>query len=92
MTLDEITPLHDRLLIRPLHTPVYKSRGHIVPETVTDWIPPTQGEVLKRGPLARKVRPGSRVLYGLGSGVRVTLEDNSEVLLLRERDVICEMD
>jgi hypothetical protein len=79
-------PYGDKLFVRPLRTS-YRMQGSIVPDTVAQWIPPTQGLVLRVGPRVNGVRPGDKVLYGLGVG---TLLDHG-LLVIETEDVICRM-
>lgn len=82
------------MVVRPLVLREYRQGAHVVPATVAEWIPPTQGVVLACGDRVGnpQLRPGTRVLYGLGVGSEVLLEDSTKVRLIREGDVICELE
>lgn len=92
MRLEQLHPRGDLLVIRPLVLREYKAGSHVVPATVASWIPPTQGEVIACGPAVELTRPGSRVLFGVGVGQEVPLSDGTTVRILRQADIICEMD
>jgi len=91
----KITPLADRVLVRPSDPKDMKKGGIIIPDTAKEK--PQEGEVIatgkgrlneqtgKRIPL--DVKKGDRVLYGKYSGTEITI-NNVEYLILRESDIL----
>lgn len=88
-----LTPLHDRLIVRPAAAEEKTAGGLYVPDTAKEK--PQKGEVLAVGtgkydeagklvPMAVKV--GDQVLYGKYSGTEISV-DGEEVLIMRESDV-----
>jgi chaperonin GroES len=88
-----LTPLHDRLIVRPAQPEEVTKGGIILPDTAKEK--PQQGEVLAVGtgkiddngktlPMAVKV--GDTVLYGKYSGTEISA-GGEEVLIMRESDV-----
>jgi chaperonin GroES len=92
----EITPLHDRVLVRRLEEKQTAKGGIIIPDTAKEK--PQEGEVIavgagkiekgKRVPL--DVKPGDRILFGRYSGNDITLE-GEEYLILREEDILAKL-
>ena len=78
-------PYGSKLFVQPLRVDTYRMNGLQVPDTVAQWIPPTQGLVLKVGPKVSKVRPGDQILHGLAVGVLL----EKGLLVIDEQDVIC---
>jgi chaperonin GroES len=97
MEVDEmtvnITPLHDRVLVRRLEEKETAKGGIIVPDTAKEK--PQEGEVMavgagklekgKRIPLDVKV--GDRILFGKYTGSEIKLDDQ-EYLILREEEIL----
>jgi chaperonin GroES len=88
-----LTPLHDRLIVRPAAAEEKTAGGLYVPDTAKEK--PQKGEVLAVGtgkydeagklvPMAVKV--GDTVLYGKYSGTEIAV-DGEDVLIMRESDV-----
>ncbi len=88
-----LSPLHDRLIVKPASPEETTKGGIIIPDTAKEK--PMQGEVLAIGtgkvseegkvtPLALKV--GDTVLYGKYSGTEITV-DGDDLLIMRESDV-----
>ena len=88
-----LTPLHDRLIVRPAPPAEVTKGGIILPDTAQEK--PQQGEVLAIGtgkiddngktlPMAVKV--GDTVLYGKYSGTEINA-GGEDVLIMRESDV-----
>ena len=92
----QITPLHDRVLVRRLEQKETAKGGIIIPDTAKDK--PQEGEVIavgagkidkgKRVPLDVKV--GDRILFGKYTGNDITLNDQ-EYLILREEDILAKL-
>lgn len=92
----QITPLHDRVLVRRLEERQTAKNGIIIPDTAKEK--PQEGEVIavgagkiekgKRVPL--DVKPGDRILFGKYGGNDITLE-GEEYLILHEEDILAKL-
>ncbi len=89
-----VTPLADRVVVKPVEMTEVKKGGIIIPDTAKEK--PQEGEVMEVGPgrttedgkkVPMEVKKGDRVLYGKYSGTEVTL-DGSEYLIMRESDIL----
>ncbi|PYU02489.1 MAG: co-chaperone GroES [Acidobacteria bacterium] len=88
-----ITPLHDRVLVRRLEEKETAKGGIIIPDTAKEK--PHEGEVMtigagkiekgKRIPL--DVRVGDRILFGKFTGSEIEIDDQ-EYLILREEEIL----
>ncbi len=91
----KITPLADRVVIKPLDVKEVKKGGIIIPDTAKEK--PQEGEVVAVGKgrinestgerIALEVKKGDRVLYGKYSGTEITIDD-VEYLIMRESDIL----
>ncbi len=91
----KITPLADRVLVKPIDTKEVKKGGIIIPDTAKEK--PQKGEIIAVGKgrvnestgerIAMEVKKGNRVLYGKYSGTEITIDD-TEYLILRESDIL----
>jgi chaperonin GroES len=91
-----VTPLHDRVLVRRLEEKETAKGGIIIPDTAKEK--PHEGEVMavgagkiekgKRVPLDVKV--GDRILFGKYTGNDI-LVDDQEYLILREEEVLAKV-
>ncbi len=91
-----VTPLHDRVLVRRLEEKETAKGGIIIPDTAKEK--PHEGEVMavgagkiekgKRVPLA--VRVGDRILFGKYTGNDI-LVDDQEYLILREEEILAKV-
>ncbi len=90
----QITPLGDRILVKPLEAEEKTKGGIILPDTAKEK--PQEGRVVAVGkgkvlddgkvqPL--EVKPGDKILYGKYSGTEIKLEDD-EQLIIKEEDVL----
>jgi chaperonin GroES len=88
-----LTPLHDRIIVKPAKAEEVTKGGIIIPDTAKEK--PMQGEVVAVGngriaddgkliPMNLKV--GDKVLYGKYAGTEVNI-DGEEYLIMRESDV-----
>jgi chaperonin GroES len=93
----KVTPLADRVLIRPLEEAETKKGGIIIPDTAKEK--PQEGEVMSVGPgrvgddgkrIPLEVKKGDRVLFGKYSGTEVRLGDE-DYLILRESDILAKL-
>jgi chaperonin GroES len=95
MTMN-ITPLHDRVLIRRLEEKETAKGGIIIPDSAKEK--PQEGEVVATGagkmekgrrvPLDVKV--GDRILFGKYTGNDINIEDQ-EYLILREEEILVKL-
>jgi chaperonin GroES len=91
-----VTPLHDRVLVRRLEEKDTAKGGIIIPDTAKEK--PQEGEVMaagagniekgKRIPLDVKV--GDRILFGKYTGSDIKIDDQ-EYLILREEEILAKV-
>jgi chaperonin GroES len=91
-----ITPLHDRVLVRRLEEKETAKGGIIIPDTAKEK--PQEGEVMaagagkfekgKRVPLDVKV--GDRILFAKYTGNDIKIDDQ-EYLILREEEILAKV-
>jgi chaperonin GroES len=92
----ELTPLHDRVLVRRLEEEEIAKGGIIIPDTAKEE--PQEGQVVavgagkieegKRIPLDVKV--GDRILFGKFTGSEIKLDDQ-EYLILHEEEILAKL-
>jgi chaperonin GroES len=93
-----VTPLHDRVLIKRIEEKESIKGGIIIPDTAKEK--PQEGEVIavgagktndegKRFPL--DVKAGDRVLFSKYSGTEVKI-DGDEHIIMREDDLLAVLD
>ena len=89
-----IKPLSDRVVVKAQDAEEKTASGIILPDTAQEK--PQIGEIVAIGPgkvsdagglVKMTVKKGDKVLYGKYSGTEITL-DNSEVLIMRESDIL----
>ena len=90
-----ITPLHDRVIIRRIEDSVNQTAGGLyIPDTAKEK--PQEGEVIAAGEgkykkdgtrQALDVKKGDRVLFGKYSGSEVKL-DGEEFIIMREDEIL----
>jgi chaperonin GroES len=84
-----ITPLHDRVIVKPAAAEEKSAGGIIIPDTAKEK--PQRGEVIAAGPgktdEPTTVKPGDKVLYGKYAGTELTVE-GVEYLIMRESDIL----
>jgi chaperonin GroES len=95
MTMN-ITPLHDRVLVRRLEEKETAKGGIIIPDTAKEK--PQEGEVVAVGsgkmekghrvPLDVKV--GDRILFGKYTGNDIRIDDQ-EYMILREEEILAKV-
>src|ERR1700723_1293612 len=88
-----VTPLHDRVLVRRLEEKETVKGGIIIPDTAKEK--PQEGEVIavgagriekgQRVPL--DVKAGDRILFGKYTGNDITIDDQ-EYLILRGEEIL----
>jgi len=91
-----VTPLHDRVLIKRIEEKESIKGGIIIPDTAKEK--PQEGEVIAVGAgkiekgqrIALDVKAGDRVLFGKYSGTEIKIEDE-ELLILREEEILAKL-
>jgi len=84
-----ITPLHDRVIVKPAAAEEKTAGGIIIPDTAKEK--PQRGVVLAAGtgkkdePVTVKV--GDNVLYGKYAGTEIQI-DGQDLLIMRESDIL----
>ena len=84
-----VTPLHDRVIVKPAAAEVKTSGGIIIPDTAKEK--PQKGIVVAVGagkkdePVTVKV--GNEVLYGKYAGTEINIE-GQDLLIMRESDIL----
>jgi chaperonin GroES len=89
----KLSPLADRVVIRPLEETEQMRGGLYIPDTAKEK--PQQGEVIAVGPgrfekgehVKMELKVGDKVLYGKYSGTEVTI-DAEQLLIVKESDVL----
>ncbi len=92
----QVTPLHDRVLIKRIEEKETVKGGIIIPDTAKEK--PQEGEVIsvgagkiekgERSPL--DVKAGDRVLFGKYSGTEIKVEEE-DYLILREDEILAKL-
>ncbi|HEV3253460.1 MAG TPA: co-chaperone GroES [Candidatus Acidoferrales bacterium] len=91
-----VTPLHDRVLIRRIEEKETVKGGIIIPDTAKEK--PQEGEVIAVGAgriekgqrIALDVKAGDRVLFGKYSGTEIKVDDE-EYLILKEDEILAKI-
>jgi chaperonin GroES len=91
-----ITPLHDRVLVRRLEEKEVVKGGIIIPDTAKEK--PQEGEVIAVGSGRREkgeiipldVKPGDRILFGKYSGNDIKIDDE-EYLIVKEDEILAKI-
>ena len=91
-----VTPLHDRVLVKRIEEKETVKGGIIIPDSAKEK--PQEGEVIavgagkiekgQRVPL--DVKAGDRILFGKYSGSEIKLDDQ-EYLILREEEILAKL-
>jgi chaperonin GroES len=93
MSKFKITPLGDRVIVKPKEAEETSKGGIILPDTAKEK--PIEGTIVAVGPgktledgklLEMPVKVGDIVLYGKYSGTEVVIEEQ-EYLIMRESDI-----
>jgi chaperonin GroES len=87
-----VTPLHDRVLVRRLREKETAKGGIIIPDTAKEK--PQEGEIIAVGAgkvekgkrIALDVKVGDRILFGKYTGSEINIDDQ-EYLILREEEI-----
>lgn len=91
-----ITPLHDRVLVRRLEEKEVVKGGIIIPDTAKEK--PQEGEVIAVGAgriekgerIPMDVKAGDRILFGKYSGNDIKI-DEQEYLILKEDEILAKI-
>ena len=92
-----VTPLHDRVLIKRIEEKESVKGGIIIPDTAKEK--PQEGEVIAVGAgkindkgerIALDVKAGDRVLFGKYSGTEIKV-DEVDYLILREDEILAKL-
>lgn len=91
-----ITPLHDRVLVRRMEQTESAKGGIIIPDTAKEK--PQEGEVIAVGSgklekghrVPLDVKAGDRILFGKYTGSEIKI-DGQEYLILREEEILAKV-
>jgi chaperonin GroES len=92
-----VTPLHDRVLIKRIEEKESIKGGIIIPDSAKEK--PQEGEVIAAGAgkindkgerIALDVKVGDRVLFGKYSGTEIKVDDE-DYLILREDEILAKL-
>lgn len=91
-----ITPLHDRVLVRRLEEKETAKGGIIIPDSAKEK--PEEGEIMAVGAgkmekgrrIPLDVRVGDRILFGKYTGNDIKIDDQ-EYLILREDEILAKL-
>jgi chaperonin GroES len=92
-----VTPLHDRVLVRRLEEKETVKGGIIIPDSAKEK--PQEGEVIAVGAgkindkgdrIALDVKPGDKVLFGKYSGNDIKIDDE-EYMILKEDEILAKI-
>lgn len=85
----KITPLHDRVIVKPAPAEEKTASGIIIPDTAQEK--PMRGTVIAAGPgktdEPMTVKEGDTVLYGKYAGTDIEI-NGDKVLIMRESDIL----
>ncbi len=90
----KVTPLGDRVVIKPLEAQEKTKGGIIIPDTAKEK--PLEGKIIAVGKgkvtddgktVAPEVKAGERVLYGKYSGTEIVV-DGEDLLIVKEDDIL----
>jgi chaperonin GroES len=93
-TSTKISPLGDRVLVKPLQRDEVTASGIVLPDTAKEK--PQEGTVVAAGAgrvlddgtkVPMEVKAGDKVLYGKYAGTEIKIGDE-EHLILSERDIL----
>jgi chaperonin GroES len=84
-----ITPLHDRVIVKPAPAEEKTAGGIIIPDTAKEK--PQKGTVVAAGPGKKDepmtVKSGDTVMYGKYAGTEISVE-GQDYLIMRESDIL----
>ncbi len=88
-----VTPLHDRVIVKPAKAEEKTAGGIIIPDTAKEK--PMKGEVIAVGAgkiaddgklIKMELKAGDKILYGKYSGTEIVI-DGKEYLIMRNSDI-----
>jgi chaperonin GroES len=97
-TATKLTPLGDRVVVKPTPREEMTKSGLVLPDTAKEK--PQEGSVIAVGPgrilddgkrEAMDVKVGQKVLYGKYAGTEFKLEDD-ELLIVSQKDILAIVD
>jgi chaperonin GroES len=97
-TATKLTPLGDRVVVKPTPREEMTKSGLVLPDTAKEK--PQEGSVIAVGPgrilddgkrEAMAVKVGQKVLYGKYAGTEFKLEDD-ELLIVSQKDILAIVD
>ena len=84
-----VTPLHDRVIVRPAKAEEKTAGGIIIPDTAKEK--PLRGIIVAAGPGKKDepttVKNGDTVLFGKYAGTEIRIE-GEDLLIMRESDIL----
>ena len=84
-----VTPLHDRVIVKPAAAEEKTAGGIIIPDTAKEK--PQRGTIVAAGPGKKDepvtVKSGDTVLYGKYAGTEIAIE-GEDFLIMRESDIL----
>lgn len=84
-----VTPLHDRVIVRPAKAEEKTAGGIIIPDTAKEK--PLRGIIVAAGPGKKDepvtVKNGDTVLYTKYAGTEIRIE-GEDLLIMREADIL----
>ena len=85
----QVTPLHDRVIVKPAAAEEKTAGGIIIPDTAKEK--PQRGIIVAAGTGKKdepmSVKSGDTVLYGKYAGTEITIE-GQDLLIMRESDIL----
>ena len=85
----QVTPLHDRVIVKPAAAEEKTAGGIIIPDTAKEK--PQRGIIVAAGTGKKDepmtVKAGDTVLYGKYAGTEISIEGN-DYLIMRESDIL----
>src|SRR5579871_7028016 len=96
VSISNVVPLHDRILVTRLEAKEVGKSGIIIPDSAKEK--PQEGEVVavglgkieKGNRVPIDVKVGDRILFGKYTGNEITVDDR-EYLILREEEVLAKL-
>jgi chaperonin GroES len=91
---EDLQPLADRLVVKPMQKEEMTKSGIFIPDTAKEK--PQEGEVIAVGPgkmtddgkrIPMDLKAGDRVIYSKYGGSEIKI-DNVEMIILRESDIL----
>lgn len=88
----KITPLHDRVVIKPSEADEVSKGGILIPDTAKEKplqgivIAVGKGKLTDKGTIPMQVKVNDRVLFGKFAGTEMNV-DGEEYLMMRESDI-----